>query len=147
MTTIAWKRGILAADKKTTDGDLAHICTKMYRKKGYAIAFAGILQEGLEFLEWFDKKEGKCPLKKTDCLIMNLITGQCLHWEAKGKIAVPVEDECTAIGSGGAIAIGAMEAGATPQEAVRIASRRDPSTGYGVHVIFSKGQKDDSDSR
>lgn len=141
MTTIAWKSGVMVADKKATDGDLAHTCTKIYRKKGYAIGVAGILQEGLAFVEWFDKKQGKPPLKKTDCLVMNLTTGTCTHWEAKCRVGVPVEDSCTAIGTGGALAIGAMEAGATPQEAVEIASKRDPSTGLGLQTIKSKAAK------
>ena len=140
MTTIAWKQGVLVADKQATgDGELMHTCTKMYKRKGYAMGFAGVLHEGLQFIDWYEKKEGKCPLKKTEGLVMNLTTGQCTHWEAKGKIGVPVEDDCTAIGSGSALAIGAMEAGASALRAVAIAAKRDPSTGKGIQVIESKG--------
>jgi len=141
MTTIAWKPGVMVADKKTTDGDLAHSCTKIYRRKGYAIGFSGYLQEGLQFCDWFHKREGKCPLKKTDALVMNLTTGGCVHWEAKAKIGIPVEDPCTAIGSGAGLAIGAMEAGATPQQAVKIAAKRDPATGFGIQTVYSKKRK------
>ena len=138
MTTIAWKDGILAADKRSTDGNVAHTCTKMYRKKGYVIAFSGYVQEGLKFIEWWDKKKGKPPNKDTDVLVMCIETGACVHWEAKSKIGIPVEDECTAIGTGAAIAIGAMEAGATAEQAIQIASKRDPNSGNGVQTIRSK---------
>jgi ATP-dependent protease HslVU (ClpYQ) peptidase subunit len=43
-----------------------------------------------------------------------------------------VEEPHAAIGSGQQIALGAMEAGATPKEAIKIASKKDSYTGFGV---------------
>lgn len=46
-----------------------------------------------------------------------------------------------AIGSGGAVAIGALAAGATPQEAVKIATQYDAYSGGQVRVVNSGGGK------
>lgn len=47
-----------------------------------------------------------------------------------------VHDEYVAIGSGGAYAIGALDAGASPEDAVKIACRRDANTGEPVTVLY-----------
>lgn len=44
------------------------------------------------------------------------------------------DDDVLAIGSGAAYALGAMDAGATAEEALRIACLRDPSTSAPIHV-------------
>lgn len=46
-----------------------------------------------------------------------------------------ITDEYTAIGSGGAYALGALDAGATVVEALRIAAARDPSTSAPFEIL------------
>lgn len=47
-----------------------------------------------------------------------------------------VHDEYVAIGSGSSYAIGALDAGASPEDAVKIACRRDANTGEPVTVLY-----------
>jgi ATP-dependent protease HslVU (ClpYQ) peptidase subunit len=51
-------------------------------------------------------------------------------------------DGLYAIGSGAAYAIGALEAGATPTEAVEIASRNDVMTGLPTQTIKQEKRDD-----
>lgn len=44
-------------------------------------------------------------------------------------------DDYAAVGSGGAFAIGALDAGATVEQALDIACQRDSSTSHPVHVV------------
>jgi hypothetical protein len=67
----------------------------------------------------------------------------CVLIEPNGRVTLiddemepqPIRDEYFAIGSGGHFAVGAMDAGATAEEAVRIACKRDPNTSEPIHVF------------
>lgn len=138
MTTIAWRDGILAADKKASEGDTGHRVTKLHRTKTHAIATAGGFGVGLLFVKWFPKQEGECPLDDcTTALVMNLDTGQCWSWEEDG-IPIPIEDKFTAIGTGQQFALGAMAFGATAVEAVEIANEWDNNSGLGINYATSR---------
>jgi len=139
MTTIAWRDGVIASDRQSINGKIPVRCTKLFRTKEYAIGVAGSLSYGIAFVNWFQgDRSDECPLDEiTAALVMNLETGACEQWEAPG-VGIPVEDDFEAIGSGAAVAIGAMEMGATAKEAIRIASKRDTGTGMGIQVIKAK---------
>jgi ATP-dependent protease HslVU (ClpYQ) peptidase subunit len=50
---------------------------------------------------------------------------------------LPVKDKHYAIGSGSHFAMGAMQAGKNPEEAVKVAMKLDKGTGFGVtKVVF-----------
>jgi 20S proteasome alpha/beta subunit len=138
MTTIAWRDGVLVADKKASDGDTGTRVTKLLRTKKYAIAFAGNLGRGLMFAKWLSRKEGKCPLDKdTDALVMDLDTGKCYQYESDGH-PIPIEDRFASIGSGSGFALGAMSMGATAEEAVEVACEWDNCSGLGMNIARSR---------
>jgi len=136
MTTIAYREGILAADRLSVQGSTKSRCTKLFKIDGHAIGVAGELACGLLFIEWFSGgMRGDCPLNdQTTALVLNLSTGDCRQWESPGA-GILVEDEFAAIGSGAGFAYGAMEMGADARQAVRIASKYDVYTGGSVQVI------------
>ena len=138
MTTVAWKDGVLAADKKASDGDTGHRVTKLLRTKSHAIAFAGNFVVGRLFVKWYPCKRGDCPLDEdTEALVMDLGTGECFEWGCDG-FPILIEDRFTAIGTGAAFAIGAMAMGGTAIEAVEIASEWDNNSGLGINFARSR---------
>ena len=138
MTTIAWRNGVLAADRKGSEDNTAYRTRKLHRTGNYAIAFSGNAGCGMKFVKWFNKKEGKCPLdKETNALVMDLTTGQCWKWDEEGWPHV-VEDRFIALGSGGDIALGAMAMNASAIEAVEVASEWDNNSGLGINYAKSR---------
>jgi len=135
MTTIAWRAGVIAADRQSGHGGTFEQCTKLFRVNGYAIGVAGSIAYGIAFRDWFaGNRQGDCPLtpdSDTYALVMDMRTGECEQWEAPG-VGIPVEMDYTAIGSGADFAKTAMYMGASARGAVRIASKLDPHTGMGL---------------
>lgn len=86
-----------------------------------------------DVLKFWDVLQGK-PLKDAGLRNDAELEGIELHpdgiflYTATGK-RFAIRDQFYAIGSGGPYAIGAMAMGATPEEAVALASRFDPATG------------------
>jgi hypothetical protein len=143
MTTIAWKNGQLAADKRL---DQWMTTCKIFKlPDGSHIAGAGMFDDVIEVAAWFS---AGCPPEtkpqyaedNTDLLLMSP-DGAC-YWLTdpflrKQKVA----EEYYAIGSGAKYALGAMAAGKSAKEAVLIASRYDPDTGNGVDVVRSRKKR------
>lgn len=139
MTTIAFRDGVLAADRQATSGGTVTKCTKLFRVDGYAIGVSGHLSYGIAFKNWFKgDRLGDCPLDEhTYALIMDIQTGYCEQWESPGT-GIPVEDDFAAIGSGSCYAYGAMEMGADARTAIKVAAKWDSGTGLGIQVAKSK---------
>lgn len=142
MTTIAYKNGVVACDKQCTDN--GRICKGSYKAvltadKVYVVT--GKITMGLKFVEWLeqggrDLEDVPAPkLKGTEILEMDLKTGKATVWE--DDFPLPVEDKIMALGSGGDIALGAMAAGASPEESIKIAEKWDDGTGLGVQIFRS----------
>lgn len=139
VTTIAYRSGVLAADRQANQGNLKTKGTKLFRIGNVAVGFAGNFANGRAFCRWLltDQKED-CPIgDDTHALVMNLETGDCELWEAPG-IGLPIEDEFAAIGTGYHFAYGAMEMGADAKKAVQVAAKWDVNTGHGVQVIKAR---------
>jgi ATP-dependent protease HslVU (ClpYQ) peptidase subunit len=71
----------------------------------------------------------------------------CIYLYGPSGARYAITDEFYAIGSGGPYAMGAMAMGATPEEAVAIASRFDPGTGGDVETFVLKAARNGSNSR
>jgi ATP-dependent protease HslVU (ClpYQ) peptidase subunit len=76
---------------------------------------------------------GKKPVVK-EMSALHLMADGRLYYFSENCEPVEIEPPC-AVGSGMEFAIGAMEAGATPKQAVEIAARRDPGTGGKITVL------------
>lgn len=136
VTTIAYKDGVLACDKQAVDdGSKVKATGKLIVTKTHAYAVTGHYAYGLAFIRAgldLDERE----LEKADVVAMDLRTGKAVVYEPPGT-PIPIEERMYAKGSGAQLALGALAMGASPANAVRIASRYDPDTGMGVQVVHS----------
>lgn len=100
---------------------------------GSILGCAGNSSQIREFLKW--KREGGKHPRLKDFAALHLLTDGTLDYYGDDpeptKMNLPA-----AIGSGAAIAIGALEAGADATTAVEIASKRDPHTGGTVTSLW-----------
>lgn len=110
MTVIAWDGKVLAADRMSHIGGTP---LPPMRKIHRLVAPNG--KQALMLIE-----QPRWVWYRSDNANRWDLLGACSGW---------------AIGSGCDYALGAMEAGATAQEAVRIASRLDNQCGMGVDVV------------
>ena len=139
MTTIAYRDGVLAADRRVSDG---HSIIGEDRKivMGYdCLAGAGGRADCCEmFIQWVLAGRPDDDLPDIEAGQLHAITieadGQILVWQ---NIAAPfpITAPFLAVGSGDEFAIGAMEMGADAKTAVEVASRRDLATGGGIDIL------------
>lgn len=142
MTTVAYRAGILATDSQATWGDGAKSkCVKMWRlvskvepvRGPILLAIAGDLYGALLFHDWL-QEGGKPNLHDRgvdkdfdfDALIVHKSGVFTANFLCRPD-AMP--DEFWAHGSGRHAALGAMHAGKSAIDAVRIATRVDPYSG------------------
>ena len=138
MTTIAYRSGVMAADSMVSIGNL--VFGEMRKvARGPNGELAGASGEACDVaaaLAWVeDGMTGQCPdlLQGTELLIAAQ-NGPVLFRD-RDRPLYPIFGEFFALGSGSAIAMGAMAAGASAEEAVKIACRFDKGTGGEVQVI------------
>ena len=141
MTTIAWNKKMLSVDS-AFEGDGVIIETtgkKLFLNVGNyrAVAIAGPVVEMMCFLSWLDGENGDCPDFDGAAIAVGM-NNKIYGFYGEGKGYGHKEPTCSAQGSGFKLAIGAMDAGATPEEAVKIAVKRDICTGGRVHTFKIK---------
>ena len=143
MTTIATDGSIMAADGLVHD----HVDTivdtgaqKIFRlDDGRVVGGAGNRADVNAWVAWLNAgKDGDCPIVSERFSGMILNTDGTVLWvDHKGREQdTPVP---CAVGSGQDFAYGAMEAGASPVEAIEIACKRDLFTGGTLTVIALGG--------
>ena len=140
MTTIAFKDGVLAADSHIACGGLrSGTAQKIFEHGGGAIAGAGAYAEFLRFKDWI--VDGADPEKRPELKESDLIwikpDGSVVEFEPTGQLAY--EAPFYALGSGRELAIGAMAAGASAEEAVRIAIDWSQGSGGEVQIALVGG--------
>lgn len=131
MTTIAYKDGVLAADTRVTQGDTIHPdASKIVSSYPGAVAFCGHVKVIQMYRSQARKDFQKLPDEGWEAITTGgfLIDADGAHLRIK-------DGDFWAIGSGAHLALGAMAAGATPEEAVRIAARFDTGTNDDVEVV------------
>lgn len=128
MTTIVCNREEMAGDTLIVS-DTKATATKVFKHKGSCIGVAGSYIECLEFVRWWKGgAKGEPPeVSEVDALVLTK-DGRILMFNQHHAF-FELEDPYAAIGSGGAAALGAMHAGATPSQAIKIAGEIDPCTG------------------
>ena len=142
MTTVTYKAGIIACDNQALENDIAIKCSvKAVQNDTHVFCLAGTLTTGLNYLAWLqdagpDSDVPPPKQKGTDVVQFCKKTGKVGQWY--GNIYLPIEDRIAAWGSGAHLALGAMAAGASAEEAIKIASKWDPYSGLGVQVFKSK---------
>lgn len=142
MTTIAYRDGVLAADTQITCGSTIDGWTqKAFRKGQLLFATTGCSGRGDAFLAWVRSgMKGDAPEmkgEKEDDEEANGFLfpgGDRVVWRYR-NVWASHRAPFFAYGSGADIAIGAMLAGATAEEAVRCAAERDTATGGEITVL------------
>ena len=128
--------GTAACDSRTTQGE-----RKGYMKKfkelanGKVVMFAGDVREGRAAIRHIERNTAMPVdlLKETTVVVFDKKTGTALVYD---ETHIPERvNESDAWGSGSDFAIGALDAGATAEEAAKIACRRSTSCGGQVHVF------------
>jgi ATP-dependent protease HslVU (ClpYQ) peptidase subunit len=126
----------MAADRRVTGDGLIHCNTRKIARatNGDIIGVAGSAFDLGAFLAWYnsDRSEPLQMWEKSEALVLTT-DGKVFCYNDTGRF---FEHETpAALGSGGAVAYGAMLAGASPVDAVHIASQRDIYSGGGVDFL------------
>lgn len=127
MTTVIATKKAIYADS-LCDCSIAFYSDKIFRVGESIYGVAGDLEEALQFIEWRKTGNNKPEFAESvdfDAIEVNK-TGIYL-WQTK-LVRMAVKNKTYAIGSGGQYAMGAMDEGATPEKAMKIAEKRDSST-------------------
>lgn len=138
MTTIAYRDGVMAADSQAGCGTTRRGETqKIFRVGPYVVGFSGALGHALRFLKWVEDgmPDARPEIPREDGF-------RALVAEADGTLLTFDDDLMPqridapfhATGSGVEIALGAMAAGASAEEVVKIAAQFDVYTGGTIRV-------------
>lgn len=140
MTTIAANLYEMAADTRVTwDDDTTSSSVKIYTIGSAILGATGDVDEIAKFIEWYTNGSvGKQPKRSKDFRVIRL-NSEGLHIIDSNSYWLKLDDKFFAVGSGGQFAIGAMEMGATPENAVRIAAKHDLFTNSSITVFKLKG--------
>ena len=143
MSTVATDGQSMASDSRITDdgGAMDQLNFPKIRKLKDCIAgFAGDVESGILFFNWLERGEQDDPAQKPplddDVFIGLVLRANGVFWY--GSKLIPGGVACgtpAAIGSGGDFAMGAMLAGKTPAESVRLACRVDSNSGGKVRTL------------
>lgn len=144
MTTIVYKGGVAACDSQSTHEHL--VCDgrdKAVKANGKVYLIAGSLVLGHQFVKWVSgDRAGECPItpdSTIEVLEMDLKNGKARTWE--GSVPLPIREKMYVMGSGCHLALGAMAAGASPSDAVKIACQFDTGSSGRVQVFRSEKAK------
>lgn len=139
MTVIAWDGKSIAADRRAERGGVVCIATKLIKgRDGWMLATCGRMDQGIALKNWFndgaEPKTYPAFMKDDDTTLIAIKGKQVRVWESLPEPS-SYNDKFSAWGSGAEFAIGAMAAGATALEAVKIAGKHCVTCGNGYDVI------------
>lgn len=144
MTTIAYKDGVIAYDSRITSDSLItdDDRDKRIERNGVSFFLSG---PTCDYEKLISSYFGDAVKGTVDASALVLDKGylKIIGWNEKdGCWACPVpSDRPYAIGSGSHFAWAAMDMGASAEQAVEAASRRDSSTGGKVRVYVAEKQE------
>jgi len=100
------------------------------------VGYAGCLDSGVKFLGWVKRGMGSRgkPNDLHDEFIGLVLDEDGIYEYRYQLVAIRVEEDCWAIGSGAQAALGAMFMGATPEEAAEVACAIDPYCSGPINV-------------
>lgn len=160
MTVIVWKKPSMASDSRVSDDDDSSIFTNKYKKihqlkNGSLLGIAGDADHRA-VVDLFNKVRGnKFPTNKQmiaagldfdglfvppDMSCWYVSCGKKSKNEEWAAQILQINDPFVAIGSGGKYAAGALDRGATVEQAVKTAIKFDPSCGGAVQVFTMEVQ-------
>lgn len=141
MTCIAWDGKTLAGDKQSQVGDIPVKSKKVFRlkvkNKIYLVGFSGDETRALHYIEMFKTDGILCDVVKgAEVLVVGRYKGQIkVYVLAEDGDLCAMNEKRWALGDAGDFALGAMHAGASAGDAVKIASKLSINSGGGVDVV------------
>lgn len=143
MTTIVYRNGVLAGDRRAYSGEKTPIGSKrkVHRLEDGTLFGCSSSNVGADALikRWIAKgcppPEGGEPIPDHFQVLIVRPNGEVFYAKNNLDLSGPLEAPFFAIGSGEAFALGALEMGASAVQAVEIACRLDPWTGNGVDQV------------
>lgn len=161
MTTVAFRAGIMACDSCFSLGNsIDTLSTKIARLKSGALLGQAGANDARPIFQMLQSAKTVSQLPSLEALmalrfeflgLLILPAGRIFKLQTSAKLPQDNEDDdlglweierdFTAIGTGTDFAVGAMEAGASARQAVRIACRNDLSSRLPVHTLFLGGKK------
>lgn len=125
MTAVAYRDGVISADTMTTHNYVKAHEPKVIKKEGHLFGVAGeACPSNEDLVSWFlkNKVRESLPEFKNHSFTMMVIypEGNIKLIDNTGRF-YPIKDKFWAIGSGAEVCFGAMEMGASAQEAVKAA--------------------------
>jgi ATP-dependent protease HslVU (ClpYQ) peptidase subunit len=138
MTTIAWDGHTLAADRQSTWGGTPTRTRKIFRAindDGREVIYgcAGLTHECSAYTRWINGEIAQPNF--TEISIMSIDRRGRIWHTNQTMIWTQIKAKHWAIGAGCDYALGAMAAGKSAFDAVKIASMLDVTTGGGVDVL------------
>lgn len=142
MTTIAYKDGVIAYDSRQTRGDriVSDSCSKCLVVDGVSFFLSGCVSDEKALIAAYFGTPSAVPVEcsgyvvDSGCLMMVGHDDKTGIWKQDLELSNP-----DAIGSGAAYAIAAMDMGASAEDAVRAAMKRDIYTGGFVTSVKLEG--------
>ena len=125
MTAIAFRDGVMACDTQTIFNSFKRHKSKIIEKNGYLIGVSGIAcPSDSDIISWFFKGEYPLPQFSNDEIKFSLLVltpkNHIELWDQTGY-KEEISSPFWATGAGADVCMGAMEMGASAQEAVKIA--------------------------
>lgn len=137
MTVVAYKDGVLASDSLIQAGGMrSGSATKIIKTRdGFLAGGAGEMGKMVRFLRWADgdKSEPTEDLEGFEGILV-YPDGRVISYDGTGE-PLDIKSEFYALGTGSDIAIGVMEMGGTPQQAVKAAIKWSTGCGGKVQVV------------
>lgn len=133
MTAIACNRKMMAADSLAVADGTKSKATKIFRVGDEIIGFAGELQCGLAFVEWYRNRSK--PKPDIDDFSALVLSKEGITMYESRLVPLPVMEKFAAIGTGCDAAIAAMHMGADPRRAVKVACKVRSDCGPPVRVL------------
>ena len=144
MTVIAYRDGVLAADKLSEANGLRGTVTKIFRVGDAMVGICGAMTMALECVDWL--RGGANPkhipdFQRTDeCQNLMVIQDKKIWIYERGAIPLLIEDEYCAIGCGSDIAMAAMWCGKDAIEAVQCAIALNTGCGQGIDFLQAEAK-------
>ena len=125
----------MASDSLQTGNYIDRInIKKIWDVDGVYVGIAGNPGYAKKFIDWYRGDQKEYPqLGEQFAALVLYPDGFCEYWDDIGvgqPCGVPA-----AIGSGGEMAMGALMAGATPEEAIKVAIKLDEKTGGEIQTL------------
>ena len=137
MTTIAFDGKTLAVDNQST-GSYIEYKNKIITVGDTVVVGTGLITDISSIIDWLNKPKNYPTVTDTNVYVFSKKNGKVII-KQYSKGPVPSIRGLSiggffACGSGGVFALGAMEAGASAKQAVKIAIRLDPDSGGKVET-------------